>query len=195
MEIVLDDTFSTFFDEIIYIHQKIGKNEECLGHEKDIFSDLKVKFDYDGNKDKIFELIFLKSDKTPVILLECNNFKKFDEMLIILGNMYLCGFTNNATKYVLVRKIIHELSKISRNFEEMNGELDKLSNMDNIASLAGDKCTSLYKMFLSNHQGNIKMLSKIWKHQGSKRLAFDESLKKRKLCLAEFISKIVKHMH
>lgn len=196
MEIDLDDSFSKFFDELIFIHQKIGKNKESLSHEKEIFSDLKVKVEYDGNKEKIFELNFFKIAKPPLLILECNNFQKFDAILIIFGKMYLCGFTNSASKYVLVRKIIHELSKNLKNFDEMNDQLDKLTNMENIASLADNNTISLYKMFLSNHQGNVKMLAKIWHHQGSKMLAFNETLEKRpKLCMSEFITMTIKKMH
>lgn len=180
--------FPQFWKVLEEIKSKIRKLEACVNFEKLLFGEeIKIKFDFDGNKEKHFEFSIARKGCCNIIL-QCVNYDNYDTLLCKILNMFEFGFMPHASKKLLVSALITTVSTHVRNLDEMSFELENLGDLKSISHLGDSKLVGSIKIFLFNNVKNIQMVARMKHDIGSKDIQYSrDSKKKKKICINEVI--------
>ena len=188
--------FPQFWEVLKEIKEKIRRFESCANFEKFLFDDeIKIMFDFDGNKEKCFKFSVTRNGCSSIIL-HCVNYDNYDTLLCKILNVFQYGFMPHPSKKLLVAALIKNVSTYVRNLDEMTLELNKLSDLKTISHLGDSKLVGSLKIFLFNNVKNIIMIAKMMHEIGSEDIQYSkDTRKKKKICINEVIDDEIKKMN
>ena len=142
------------------IKENIASNDEFYPNG----TNLKVKIDYDGNKNdpKNFVFVIKKDTKSSPTLLGCKDEDEFQELLLSISQCFCFGITNsNKVKCTFLNEVIKELSSHVSNFDMMKKELEKTGEFHELAKIGDTYLFSSFKSFLFNHSRHILLYAQM----------------------------------
>ena len=189
------DEFPMFWTVIEEIKSKIISKEACNNLEKSLFDgEITLKFNFDGNKDMVFDFAIWKRSGTNHILC-CMNYTDYDILMCKILSVFEFGFMPNPSRKLLVSALIMKISSQVKNVDEMIEELHKLSDLRNICNIADSKIVASIKVFLFNNSKNVKMVARMKSQVGDLRYHKGKSSRKKiKITINEIIDNEIKEL-
>ena len=125
---------------------------------------LKVKIDYDGNKNdpKNVAFVMMKDIKSSPTLLECKDEDEFQVLLLSISQCFCFAITNNnKVKCTFLNEVIKELSSHVSNFDKMKKELEKTGEYHELVKIGDTHSFSSFKSFLFNHSRHVLLYAQM----------------------------------